>query len=159
MTGTKRDNLVSGGIVLGSLVFLLWLIPAYTPEYPGYGVRGSLVPNLVVGLILVLSVLSLVRNILAYLSAKPTSPEESQLGDNSQVDRVHLWHLARFVIPGLLLMPAMQWVGFIPAGVVFMLVLQYFCGQRKPVQAVLVAVVPVCIIYVAMRYGLGVPMP
>ena len=44
------------------------------------------------------------------------------------------------MIPCVLLMPAMKWVGFIPAGLVFMLLIQYLCGQRKPVPAVLVAV-------------------
>lgn len=159
MTIRKRDNLTYGGIALGSVVFLLWIIPTYTPPYPGYGVRASLVPNVVVGIILVISVASLVSNILAYLSAKPTSPEEGRSGDNSQVDRVHLGHLARFMIPCLLLMPAIQWVGFIPAGIVFMLALQYFCGQRKPVTMALVTVGTVGFLYVTMRYGLSVPMP
>ena len=159
MTIRKRDNLISGGIALGSVVFLLWIIPAYTPPYPGYGVSASLLPNVVVGIILALSVLSLARNMAAYLSAKSKKPEESESGDTSQEGRVHLRHLASFMIPGVLLMPAMQWAGFIPAGLVFMLVIQYLCGQRKPVPAALTAVGMVGILYVAMRYGLGVPMP
>ena len=159
MTKTTRDNFIFGGIVLSSLVFLLWIIPAQTPEYPGYGVPASLVPNVTVGIILVLSAMVLLRNILSFVLAKSTSSEEKQLRVNIQVDRVHLWHLVCFMIPCLLLMPAMQWAGFIPAGIVFMLVIQYLCGQRKPVQVALVAVVPVCIMYLAMRYGLGVPMP
>lgn len=156
MTVRRRDNLIYSCIAVGSVVFLLWIIPAYTPPYPGYGVSASLLPNVVVGTILMLSVLALVRNLLA----KPTNPEKSRSGDTSPVDnRVHLWHLARFMLPCVLLLPAMEWVGFIPAGLVFVLVLQYLCGQRKPVPAVLVAVGLVGIFYVAMRYGLGVPMP
>ena len=159
MTIIQRDNLIFGFIALGSGAFLLWIIPAYSPPYPGYGVSASLLPNVTVGIMLVLSVLALVRNTLSYLLVKPRKPEESPSGNTSIVDKVQLWHLARFLIPCVLLMPAMQWLGFIPAGLVFMLVIQYFCGQRKPVPAVLVAVGMVGFLYAAMRYGLGVPMP
>lgn len=159
MTTRKRDNLMLSGIALGSVVFLLWIIPAYSPPYPGYGVSASLIPSVTVGIMLLLSVLSLARNLWSHVLAKPTHREENQSGDKSQEGRVHLWHLARFMIPSVLLMPAMKWIGFIPAGLVFMLVIQYFCGQRKPVPALLTAAGSVCILYVAMRYGLGVPMP
>ena len=159
MTTLKRDNFVFGGLVLGSLFFLFWIIPAQTPEYPGYGVPASLVPNVTVGIILVLSALVLVRNLLEFMVAKKAHSAENQAEDNDTEDRVHLWHLFRFMIPCLLLLPAIQWVGFIPAGIVFMLVIQYVCKQRKPVQVILVAIIPVLLMYVAMRYGLGVPMP
>ncbi len=155
----KRDNLVSAGIASGSVVFLWWVIPAYSPPYPGYGVSASLVPNVTVGIMLALSVMSLTRNLLSHLWAKQTNHQGSRSADVSQEGRVQLWHLARFLIPSVLLMPAVQWLGFIPAGLVFMLVIQYFCGQRKPLPAVLTAVGSVGILYVAMRYGLGVPMP
>jgi len=159
MTGRQKENLTYGGIALGSVILLLWVIPAYTPPYPGYGVHASLLPNVAVGIILAISVVALAYNILLPLLAKSTIPEESQSGDNSQEDRVHLWHLARFMIPCMLLMPAMKWAGFIPAGLVFMLVIQYLCGQRKPVPAALVTVGTVGVLYIAMRYGLSVPMP
>ena len=70
MTGEKRDNLVEGGIALGSVFFLLWVIPTFTPPYPGYGVSSALLPNLVFGLILALSMLSLGRNIFSHYRAK-----------------------------------------------------------------------------------------
>lgn len=159
MTSRVRENLITGGVGLGALVFLIWVIPAYTPPYPGYGVPSSLVPNVAVGAILALSVLALARNIVSDIWAKSNNPVESRSGNTSHVDRVNLRHLSLFMIPCVLLMPAMKWIGFIPAGLVFMLMIQYFCGQRKPVPAVLVPVCTVGILYVAMRYGLGVPMP
>jgi len=159
MTIRQRDNLIYGGIALGSVVFLWWIIPAYTPPYPGYGVSAALLPNVTVGIILALSALALVRNALSHVLAKSKRTDESRSGDMREADRVHLWHLARFMIPCVLLMPAMKWMGFIPAGLVFMLLIQYLCGQRKPVTGVLVAVGIVGALYAAMRYGLGVPMP
>jgi hypothetical protein len=159
MTGKKRENLVSGGVALGSLVFLIWIIPTFTPPYPGYGVSSALLPNMAFGIILALSLLSLGHNIFSHYRAKSTNSEEGQPGDIRPEDRVHLWHLTCFMIPCVLLMPAMQWVGFIPGGLLFMLLIQYLCGQRKPVALVLVAVLTVGLMYAAMRYGLGIPMP
>jgi hypothetical protein len=155
MTKTKRENLVYIFIALGSVLFLLWLIPEYTPAYPGYGVPGSLVPNVVVGTILVLSVLGLILNLIK----KPTIIDGSQSDQVPQQDKVHLLHLVRFMLPCILLMPAMQWIGFIPAGILFLIIIQLLCGQRKPVKTALVAIIPVFILYLAMRYGLSVPMP
>lgn len=153
----RRENLVYGGIALGSVVFLLWVIPAYSPPYPGYGVSASLLPNLTIGTILALSVLALVRNLLAYSVERSKGSAVTE--KTRTEDKVHLWHLTRFMIPCALLMPAVKWVGFIPAGVVFMLAIQYLCGQRRPVTLVLVAACTVGVLYVAMRYGLSVPMP
>jgi len=159
MSIRQRENIVYGGTALGSLVFLLWIIPAYSPPYPGYGVSASLLPNVTVGIILGLSLLSLARNLLSHLSAKSKAAGGSPSKALSEEEKVHLWHLARFMVPSVLLLPAMQWVGFIPAGLVFMLLIQYLCGQRKPVPAALTAAGSVFALYAAMRYGLGVPMP
>ncbi|MEW6334041.1 MAG: tripartite tricarboxylate transporter TctB family protein [Thermodesulfobacteriota bacterium] len=159
MSIRQRENFVYGGTALGSLVFLLWIIPAYSPPYPGYGVSASLLPNVTMGIILGLSVLSLVRNLLSHLLEKSKSSGGSLSKAPSQEEKVHLWHLARFMVPSVLLLPAMQRVGFIPAGLLFMLLIQYLCGQRKPVPALLTAAGSVFTLYVAMRYGLGVPMP
>lgn len=162
MTRRKRENLVYGGVALGSLVFLIWVIPTFTPPYPGYGVSSALLPDVVMSIILVLSLLSLVRNLLEYRKEKrdePATLEENRPGDIPEEDRVHLWHLARFMIPCILLMPAMRWMGFIPGGLLFMLLIQYLCGQRKPFTMALVAVGTVGLVYAAMRYGLKVPMP
>jgi len=161
MTGKTRDNLVAGGISLGSVFSLLWVIPTYTPPYPGYGVSSALLPNLVFGIILALSVLSLGSNIFSHYRAK-SSDSEKDLPieeENRSKDKVHLWHLASFIIPCILLMPAMQWMGFIPAGLLFMLLIQFLCGQRKLFTMGIVAVCTVGAMYLAMRYGLGVPMP
>jgi hypothetical protein len=74
-------------------------------------------------------------------------------------EKINLWHLIKFLVPSALLMPAVEWMGFIPAGILFLLVMQYLCGQRKPVTMILVTVVTVGIVYSGMRYGLQVPFP
>lgn len=164
MTGPQRDSLLFSGIVLCCVFCLAWVIPTYTPAYPGYGVPGSLVPNVAVSTILALSVLALISSLLA--SYRAGRDQKKQQPDKSQVDRIHLSHLVLFMVPSFLLMPTIKKLGFLPydlgfiiSGIVFMLIMQWLCGQRKPVPLVLVAVIPVGVIYTAIRFGLGVPMP
>ena len=159
MTGKTRDNLVSGGVALGSVVFLVWVIPANTPPYPGYGVSSALLPNVAFGTILALSVLSLGTNLFLRYQVKSKNPDNAPPEQIPMDKRVHLGLLIAFMLPCILLMPAMQHLGFIPGGLLFMLLIQYLCGQRKPVTIVLVAVITVGAMYAAMRYGLSVPMP
>ena len=147
MATPQRDALGYAGTAVLGVLLLLWLIPAYSPAYPGYGVPASLVPNLAAGGILLLAVLGLVRTALAYGKTRRPAPGIAK------------GHLARFFIPCALLMPAMRAVGFIFATLIFMFVIQWFCGQRKPLPLVVVALVPALILYALMRFGLGVPMP
>lgn len=174
MTERQRDMLAYGVVALAGGNLLLWIIPACTPEYPGYGVPASLLPNIAAGFMLALSLLGLVRAALASCAERreagtagaqgadgaPPATEKAGKGEEKPAaPRVRWLHLARFLIPCALLMPAMSWIGFIPAGVAFMAVIQYFCGQRRPLAFALVAALPVLAVYAVMRFGLGVPMP
>ena len=161
MTGKTRDNLVAGGISLGSVFSLLWVIPTYTPPYPGYGVSSALLPNIVFGIILTFSMLSLGTNIFFHYRAKSSDSEKDRPVEEEirSEDKVHLWHFVSFMIPCILVMPAMKWLGFIPGGLLFLLLMQYLCGQRKLFTMGIVAVCTVGVMYLAMRYGLGIPMP
>lgn len=167
MTRIQRDTVISAAIVLTCLGFLVWVIPAYTPPYPGYGASPALVPNVAVGVMLVMALLALLRNVLVIGWGRQIAVEEgeypgeggSQGSGFTQVGRVNLLHLLRFMIPCGLLVPAMGWIGFVPTGLVFMLVIQFIVGRRKPVPAILVAATTVAVIYAAMRYGFNVPIP
>ena len=66
MTNAQRENYGYGGMAVASLVLLLWLIPSYSPEYPGYGVPATLVPNLAAGFILLLALLVIFAGFCAF---------------------------------------------------------------------------------------------
>ena len=164
MTGPQRDTLLFSAIVLSSMCCLVWVIPRYTPAYPGYGVPGSLVPNVAVSTILLLSLVALISNLAAVRRSRQGSGKKA--ADKAPVDRIHLGNLLCFMVPSFLLMPAMKKLGFLPydlgfilPAVLFMLIMQWLCGQRRPVSLLLVALIPVGIVYTAIRFGLGVPMP
>ena len=165
MTRIQRDTAVYIGIVLTCVAMLAWIIPLYSPPYPGYGASPALVPNVAVGVMLVMAILALVRNGFAWWWGRTRSAEESQYPDEAQsggftqVGRARLGHLARLMIPCALLIPAFDWIGFIAASLLFMLVIQFVIGRREPVKAVVLAVATVGVMYVAMRYGFNVPIP
>ena len=167
MTRIQRDTAISAAIVLACVVLLVAVIPAYTPPYPGYGASPALVPNVAASVMLVMSILALLRNVLVIWRNREIPPEEldypgeggNEASGFTQVGRVNLLHLARFMVPCALLVPAMNWLGFIPTAIAFMLVIQFVVGRRQPVPAILVAVSTVAVVYVAMRFGFNVPMP
>ena len=155
MTTLRRDLCGYTVAAAGGALLLGWCIPAYSPEYPGYGVPATLVPNVAAGFLLLLALLGLTRTVLALRRQRA----EAQTAEKDAAPRVGWLHLARFFLPCAVLMPAMSAVGFIPAGVAFMLLMQWFCGQRRPLALVMVSSVPVLVLYALMRFALGIPMP
>ena len=56
-------------------------------------------------------------------------------------------------------MIAIQYVAYLVAAFVFLMVLQYAMGNRNWVQMIAIAIVMDALMYVIMRYGFGVPVP
>jgi hypothetical protein len=148
MTGTQRDAVSYGTVALASCVLLLRIIPTWTPAYPGYGVPASVLPSTAAGIMLGLSVLGLVRT---GMRRNRTSAERAT--------RICWGHAIMFFVPCALLMPVMSLVGFMPAGIAFMALLQHACGQRSRRTVFIVSLASVVAVYVFMRHGLGIPLP
>lgn len=165
VTRVQRDALAYLLIIIVCIVMLAWAIPEYTPPYPGYGASPALVPNVSVGIMLVMAMLALVRNVLAMYANKPlpldesTFPDEREASGFTQIGRANLVHLSAFAIPSALLIVGVNYIGYLPAAFIFMLIIQYVIGSRKILQPVVVAVVSVAVMYITMRYGFGVSIP
>ncbi len=166
MSRIKRDSIGYLVVIGFCLLMLTWGIPNYTPEYPGYGASPALVANVAVGVMLVMAIISLVRVAVAVKTNRPIPAEESEFPeDNSddggftQVGRVNIKHLASIMIPCLLLLGAIDYIGYELASLGFLLLIQYVIGSRKWLQSIIVAVVLVAVLFVIMRYGFGVPVP
>lgn len=165
MTRILRETIANLFIVGFCLLMLTWAIPTYTPAYPGYGASPALVANVSVGVMMVMAGLSLVRLLLARFAGKALPPaegefpEEAQSTGFTQVGRVNLNHLALFMIPCVLLVIGIEYLGYIPSGFIFLMILQYAIGNRNWFQMTLFTVVAVAVMYIIMRYGFGVPIP
>ena len=166
MTRIKRDSIGYLLIIGFCILQLTWAIPTYTPAYPGYGASPALVMNIAAGVMLVMALVSLSRNLLALHLDQPIPPEEGEFpedmeGDSgfTQVGRVNLKHLASLMIPCALLVVAIDFIGYELASFAFLMILQYVIGSRRWLQSVVVSVVLVATLFVVMRYGFGVPVP
>ena len=152
-------------ITLASVLLLVWAIPVYTPAYPGYGASPALVPIVAVGIMLVMAILAIIRTVVALKGSAPLSEEEASYPDEgkgtgfTQVGRLDIVHLAKFMIPAALLVIGIGTIGYLPSALAFLLVLQYLVGARNWIKIVLLAIITVALMYAAMRYGFGVPVP
>lgn len=164
MTTTQRDACGYAGMALLSVLLLVWIIPVWSPPWPGYGMPPALVPSVAAWFILILACWGLARCARGLIRSKkagcaPADAAVAEVARETGKKRPAWLHLLLFVVPCALLMPAMSLLGFVPAGVIFMLVIQWLCGQRRAVPLLLVAVLPVTALWALMRFALGVPMP
>lgn len=166
MTRIKRDTFGYLLLIGFCILLLSWAIPTYTPAYPGYGAPPALVPIVSVCVMLVMAGISLVRNVMALYLNKSIPAEESEFpedleegGGFTQVGRVNLKHLASIMIPCVLLLVSIDYIGYVPASLAFLMILQYIIGSRRWVQSIIVSIVLVAVLYIIMRYGFGVPVP
>ena len=165
MTRIQRDTLAYALIVLASVILLVWAIPKYTPPYPGYGASPALVPNVAVAVMLVMALLAIVRTVVGTKRGTAPGLEESEYPDEgggtgfTQVGRLDVVHLVKFMVPAALFVIGINTVGYIASALGFMLLLQILVGARSPVRITLLTVVAVAFMYAVMRYGFGVPIP
>lgn len=165
MSAAQRETIAYLVILAFCIVMLTWAIPTYTPPYPGYGASPALVPIVSVAVMLAMSVLALVGSFLAYRRDRQlpaderASSEDEETTGFTQTGQINLLHLASFLIPCALLVVGIDYIGFIPAALLFMLVIQLVIGTRKLSQLIIVSVAAVAVMYVIMRYGFGVPIP
>ena len=166
MTRIQRDSIGYLLIIGFCILMLTWAIPTYTPAYPGYGASPALVPNVAVGVVLVMAIISLARVWIAIYLHKPIPPEEREFPEDlagndgfTQVGRVNLKHLGSLIVPCVLLLIAIEYVGYEIASIAFLIVLQFVIGSSRWIQSIVLAVVLTAVLFVIMRYGFGVPVP
>jgi len=166
VTRLQRDSIAYLFVIGFSIFMLTWAIPEYTPEYPGYGASAALVPIVAVSVMLVMAAISLITIGIAVYTNKPLPAEEREFpedleNDNgfTQIGRVNLYHLAHIMIPAVLLVIAIEYIGYALASFAFLLILQYVIGSRNWIQSIVVSLVLTAALYIIMRYGFGVPVP
>ncbi len=166
MTRIKRDAIAYLLIVGFCILMVTWAIPVYTPPYPGYGASPALVPYVAVGVIFFMACLSLLRVGVALYLKKPIAVAESEfpedVGDDSgftQVGRVNMGRLLSLIVPSVLLIFVIEYIGYILASLLFLISVQYVIGNRRWIQMITISVILTVVLYVVMRYGFGVPVP
>jgi len=166
VTRIQRDSVAYLFVIGFSIIMLVWAIPEYTPAYPGYGASAALVPIVAVSIMLSMAVISLITIGISVYTNKPLPIEETEfpedLDDESgftQIGRVNLYQLASMMIPAVLLVIAIDYIGYELASFAFLMIFQYAIGSRNWMKSIILAVVLTAVLYIVMRYGFGVPVP
>lgn len=131
-----------------SLWCLLYAIPTYIQSIPEDGIEPGMLPRALCGLILILSVPMFFKTVLT-----PDAGEPSPLQWRQVISVVR--NTAALVA----VMPLLHYLGFIPGGIVAVLLLQLSVGQRNLVCLATVSVVMPVATYLLLWIVLRVPLP
>ncbi len=134
-------------VVIG-LLLLLVFIPTQTPEYLGYGLPSSFLPNLLAVCIVFFSTIELIKTFLKKDDTRPSS-----------VNTKNLLHLAKVSAVGFMAFPLMELITFIPAAFIIIALFQYLAGQRDYKYIIGLAGGLSITVYLAATYLLNVPLP
>jgi hypothetical protein len=165
VTRIKRDSIAYMVVISFCIYMLVWGVPEQTPAYPGYGASSALVPYVAVCIMLFMACLSLSVNLIAHFHGKQLPaeendfPEDLEEGGFTQIGRVNIRYLLTVMLPSVLFVIAIDYIGYIISAFVFLVSLQYLIGSRRWLQSVLLAIILTAVLYIIMRYGFGVPVP
>ncbi len=119
-----------------------------------FAMNGTLLPALAIALILALSLLDLIFGLLS--SARSGANKRTPGPDDVRLSGASLYGLALVTVAGGLFAFALPWAGYLPASFALVLVLMIGTGGRSPVILLSVAVAAVIVLFLGLRYGLGV---
>ena len=145
-----KVNIFAYSFLIAFCIFAFtYIIPVWTPEYPGFGVPASYMPNVLCGVICGLSVLGLFKTVI-------------HKEDRDKAIGITMKDFGRFLLillPIAVSMPLMQLLTFVPGAAVTIAFLQFFAGERRWLYLSVVPVITAVIVYAGLWYGLRLPLP
>jgi hypothetical protein len=148
----KKTDIVAAIFLLATgLVMIFIIIPAQT--YPGeeYGVPPATVPTAAMAVVTVMAGILLLQRLIGRKKNETDTP--------SPIKRLQWLHIAAFTALLFAGLAAIKFLHFIPGGILILAGLMIVTGQRKPLTIIFVAVPIPCLVYVALWYGLRIPLP
>ena len=145
-----KVNILAYSFLIAFCVFAFtYVIPTWTPPYPGFGVPASYMPNVLCGVICVLSAVGLFQTLIKKTGKdKPSGLSAKMFGQ-----------FILLLLPIAVSMPLMQKLTFIPGAAITIALLQIFAGERRPLHIILVSVITAAVTYAGLWYGLRLPLP
>ena len=145
-----RVNLiVYGTLTAFSLSLIFWLVPLQTPPGLGYGLEPSFLPYILSTVMLICS---------AWLLIKTLFTRMRQQGP-SELKKESFFQLLKYIPLFFITFPLMTWIGFVPASIIILSVLQYLAGQRSILVIAIISVGITLFAYASILYGMRIPLP
>ncbi len=144
----RRANIIISIILLAFSGFYGVLISRLPSRDLPNTLGATFVPWVLAGLLVLLSLMLLVSNIVSKSADSPVSIPQRDI----------------FGIAGLILLIAayiklMSYVGFIPISIVFLALLTWIAGSRKPLGILFFSVLTTCIVYFLFQKFFSVQLP
>ncbi len=145
-----RTNIASSVFtILFGIALLGWIIPAHTPEYPGFGMPASLLPDILAWIMILCAAANLLKTIVT--GAGRNKP--------AAINLTTFAHCLAFLAVLAASMPLMRLLGYFAGGAIVMAACCLLCGERRPLRLAIVAAATVFTIWAALWKGLGVMLP
>lgn len=148
-----RRTLLAAYLFLGILAvaLIVWIIPAYTPPYSGYGMPPAVLPYILSAILLICSLLCAFD---AYRAMR-AGPDETP----SPLPLKRWIHLCVYAVVLFLATPLMERAGFFVGSAIVLAVLQWLAGQRNLFTLAAVSIGVAGVTWAVLWYGLQAPLP
>lgn len=146
----KKGALVSSiFLITVGLLFIFVIIPRQSSPGEEYGMPPALLPTAAMLVITVLAFAQAVRSIL--------SKEET--GDRNGMTPRNWLNLFMYSLLLSLSLLIVKVFGFIAGGIFAIAIFTLLMGERNPFTVALISIPPPLIVFLALRYGLKIPVP
>lgn len=135
--------------ILFGILLLTWIIPTQTPEWPGYGMPASMLPNILAWIIIVSASINLVKTIVTGAGK----------GQSAEISPRTFAHLLGFIAVLAAAMPIMSLLGYFGGSCIVMVAMCLLCRERRPLRLVIVSAATIGITWAALWKGLSVILP
>lgn len=133
----------------------LWVLPDHVRgDSQLFGANGTLLPALALALILGLSVLDAVMSVIH--ARRGRAEASAQQMDDARLDSASIFGILLVTIMAALFALTLRWLGYGAASLALMLALMIGTGGRSPVVILLISTLTVAVLYICLRFGMGV---
>lgn len=154
----RKSDMMTGLIfAILSLWLLIYAIPRHIDGGTGeYGMSSAMLPKIMALSMLVLSVVQIGVNLVPKKNTL-TSGKKDKAAEPDWPSHGIFWLKLAVFLAGYL--GLLKLLGFIPASVIFLALLQYLVGQRKYFILWILAIVVPLVLYITFRHGMGIMLP
>jgi hypothetical protein len=147
----KKADIISSAFLLSmGILFIFVFIPSQTGEGEEYGMSPAFLPTTAMVIVVGLSLILLLQSIFS---------RKEQSGDATPLKARNWLNIGIYSALLFLSLGAIKVIGFIPGGILSIPAFVILMGGRNILTIGLVAIPPPVLLYIALRYGLHIPLP
>ncbi len=155
MSLTNRNKAALVFVLLSGIA--LWGLPDQVRgQNELFGMNGALLPALALALICGFSLLDLALSLL--VSRRSGTNRETLRANDILLSAGFVYGLLLVALSAALFTLLLPWIGYLPASCALVLTLMFGLGGRKPIAILVISFVAVAVLYLGMRFGLGIHM-